>query len=70
MLYAEAGVTTAHEGATHAADLEVMKRATAAGANIIDVIAFPFITDLDKVLEASAAARAGDSTTSTSRSAA
>jgi predicted amidohydrolase YtcJ len=52
MLYAEAGVTTAHEGATHAADLDVMKRATAAGANIIDVIAYPFITDLDKILEA------------------
>ena len=49
-LYAEAGVTTAHEGATHASDLEVMKRATAAGANIIDVIAFPFILDLDAVL--------------------
>jgi predicted amidohydrolase YtcJ len=51
MLYAEAGVTTAHEGATHAAELAVMKRATAAGANIIDVIAYPFITDLDKILE-------------------
>ena len=52
MLYAESGVTTAHEGATHAVDLAVMKRATAAGANIIDVIAYPFITDLDKILEA------------------
>jgi predicted amidohydrolase YtcJ len=51
MLYAEAGITTAHEGATHADELEVMKRAAEAGANIIDVIAFPFITDLDKVLE-------------------
>ncbi len=28
MLYAESGVTTAHEGATHAADLAVMQRAT------------------------------------------
>jgi len=51
-LYAEAGVTTAHEGATHATDLAVLQRATAAGANIIDVIAYPFITDLDKILEA------------------
>ena len=50
MLYAESGVTTAHEGATHAADLAVMQRATAAGANIIDVVAYPFITDLDKIL--------------------
>jgi hypothetical protein len=49
-LYAEAGITTAHEGATHAGDLEVMQRATAAGANLIDVIAYPFITDLDAVL--------------------
>ena len=30
----------------------MMKRATEAGANIIDVIAYPFITDLDKILEA------------------
>jgi predicted amidohydrolase YtcJ len=52
MLYAESGVTTAQEGAAHAADLDVMKRATAAGANIIDVIAYPFITELDKILEA------------------
>jgi predicted amidohydrolase YtcJ len=50
MLYAQAGITTAHEGATHADDLEVMKRVADAGANFIDLIAFPFITDLDKVL--------------------
>ena len=50
MLYAQAGITTAHEGATHAADLEVMQRVTDAGANFIDIIAYPFITDLDAVL--------------------
>lgn len=50
MLYAAAGITTAHEGATHASDLAVMQRAAAGGANIIDVIAFPFFTDLDAVL--------------------
>lgn len=50
MLYAAAGITTAHEGATHAADLALMQRAAAGGANIIDVVAFPFITDLDRVL--------------------
>jgi hypothetical protein len=49
-LYAEHGVTTAHEGATHLADLEVMKRAAAGGAALIDVVAYPFITDLEKVL--------------------
>lgn len=50
MLYAEAGITTAHEGATHLPQLQSMKRAAEAGANIIDVIAYPFITDLEKVL--------------------
>ena len=52
MLYAEAGITLAHEGATHANDLEVMQRAAAAGANIIDVVAYPFMTDLDKIIAA------------------
>ena len=52
MLYAEAGITLAQEGATHAADLEVMQRATAAGANIIDVVAYPFFTDLEKIVAA------------------
>ena len=59
LLNAEAGVTTAHEGATHALDLAVMKRASAAGANVIDVIAYPFITDLDKILEAAPLANWG-----------
>jgi predicted amidohydrolase YtcJ len=59
MYYAQAGITTAHEGATHADELEVMKRANDAGANIIDVIAIPFITDLDKVLESNPVGRWG-----------
>jgi predicted amidohydrolase YtcJ/heat shock protein HslJ len=50
MLFAEAGVTTAHEGATHLPQFETMKRASDAGANIIDVVAYPFVTDVDKVL--------------------
>ena len=50
MLYAEAGVTTAHEGATHLPQFQTMKRASEAGANIIDVVAYPFITEVDKVL--------------------
>jgi len=50
-LYAQYGVTTAHEGATHAADLALMKRAAAGGATLIDIIAFPFITDLDGILK-------------------
>jgi len=51
MLYAEAGVTTAHEGATHAADLELMQRVAEADGNIIDIIAYPFITELDEILK-------------------
>ena len=50
MLYAQYGVTTAHEGATHLGDLELMKRAAAGGATLIDIVSYPFITDLDKVL--------------------
>ena len=51
MMYAEAGVTTAQEGATHLGQLETIKRATDAGANIIDVVVYPFMTDLDGILE-------------------
>jgi len=51
MLYAQAGITTAHEGATHLPQLHTIKRASDAGSNIIDVIAFPFITDLDNILK-------------------
>jgi hypothetical protein len=51
ILYAAAGITTAQEGATHVSELEVMQRAAAAGANIIDVIAYPFFTEFDAVLE-------------------
>lgn len=50
MLYAEAGVTTAHEGATHFAQVMTIRRASEAGANLIDVVTYPFITDVDKVL--------------------
>ena len=50
-LYAEAGITTAHEGASHLAPLLTMKRAAEAGANVIDVIAYPFITDVDNILK-------------------
>lgn len=51
-LYAQAGVTTAHEGATHAKELAVMQRAAKSGKYIIDVIAYPFITELQTVLKA------------------
>jgi predicted amidohydrolase YtcJ len=51
LLYAAAGITTAQEGATHSADLEVLRRVLAAGPNLIDVVAYPFITDLDAILK-------------------
>jgi predicted amidohydrolase YtcJ len=50
-LYAAQGVTTAHEGATHLPELDVLTRAAAGGAGLIDVVAFPFITDLAPVLQ-------------------
>lgn len=49
-LYAKEGITTAHEGATLLPHFQTMKRASDAGANLIDVIAFPFITDVDKIM--------------------
>lgn len=51
LLYAAAGVTTAQEGATHAPQVEQLKRIAAQDGFIIDVVAYPFILDLDKVLE-------------------
>lgn len=51
LLYAEAGITTAHEGASHLAHIQTIMRATKAGANVIDVVAFPFITDVDNILK-------------------
>lgn len=50
-LFAQHGITTAHEGATHLADLDLMKRAADGGATLIDVIAYPFITELEAVLK-------------------
>jgi len=51
MLYAESGITTAQEGASHLGPLQTIKRAADAGVNIIDVVAFPFITDLDNIVK-------------------
>uniref|UniRef100_UPI003D127458 amidohydrolase n=1 Tax=Roseibium sp. TaxID=1936156 RepID=UPI003D127458 len=51
-MYAAAGITTAHEGATHLDQLEIIKRAAAAGGNTIDLVTYPFMTDVDKILAA------------------
>ena len=50
-LYAAAGVTTAQDGATMAPQVEVLKRAADRGELFIDVISYPFIGDLAKVLK-------------------
>lgn len=50
LLYAQNGITTAHEGATHLNQFETIQRASDANANIIDVIVYPFITDVDAIL--------------------
>ena len=50
LLYAAAGITTAQDGATHLPQYQTMKRAADAGANIIDIVAYPFITEVDKML--------------------
>jgi len=51
MLYAQAGITTAQEGATHLPQIQTIKRVSEAGANIIDIIAYPFITDVDGIVK-------------------
>jgi predicted amidohydrolase YtcJ len=51
-IFAAAGVTTAHEGATHLDQLQVLQRGAKAGKLFIDVIAFPFITDIKPTLRA------------------
>jgi predicted amidohydrolase YtcJ len=51
MIYAAAGITTAQDGATHLADFAVMERAAEQGANLIDVVAYPFILELDEFLK-------------------
>jgi predicted amidohydrolase YtcJ len=50
MIYAKAGITTAQEGATHASQLEVLQGLAAKHVLFIDVVSYPFILDLDKIL--------------------
>jgi predicted amidohydrolase YtcJ len=51
LMYAASGITLAHEGATHLADLQTIKRAADSGVNLIDVVAFPFMTDLEGIMK-------------------
>jgi len=49
-MYAAAGVTTAQDGASMAAQVDVLQRAADRGELYIDIVSYPFIGDLDKVL--------------------
>ena len=51
MLYAAAGITTAHEGASHMKDIKLFKQAAANNEFFIDLVSYPFITDYEEVME-------------------
>lgn len=53
MIYAAAGITTAQEGATHAPQIEQLQRIAKAGGLFIDVVTYPFMTDLETVWKTS-----------------
>jgi predicted amidohydrolase YtcJ len=59
LIYAAAGITTAQEGATHAPQVEQLQRIAQQDGLFIDVVAYPFITDIDKVLESNPASTWG-----------
>ena len=50
-LYAAAGVTTAQEGATMPADVELLHEAARRGLLMLDVVSYPFITGAKEVLQ-------------------
>lgn len=51
MLYAKEGITTAQEGFTLIDNLKTIKAVSDTSANIIDVVAYPFVTEIDSSLE-------------------
>ena len=50
MIYAEAGITTAQEGASHLADVTILRQAADNGELFIDIVSYPFITEMDSVM--------------------
>jgi hypothetical protein len=50
-IYAAAGVTTVQEGATHSSDVERLKEAAAADRFYLDIVSYPFMTDVEEVLK-------------------
>jgi len=59
LLYAAAGVTTAQEGATHLPQLATLQRVAKAGGFFIDVVAYPFMTELETLWQTSPPATFG-----------
>lgn len=51
MMYAEAGLTLAHEGLTKKSDLATIRRAADQGANLIDVVCFASFYEIDSILK-------------------
>ena len=51
MIYAAAGITTAQEGATHLAQLRQLQRIAGKDGLFIDVVAYPFLTDIQKTMQ-------------------
>ena len=50
-MYASKGVTTAQEGATHADELDFLRKAGAEGRLILDIVSLPFIAEVPKIFE-------------------
>ncbi len=50
MIYAAAGITTMQDGATHAGELAQLQRIAAADGLFLDLVAYPFMTDVDAAL--------------------
>jgi len=51
MIYAEAGVTTAQDGASHIGDVEIFQKGADENALFIDVVSYPFITEFDTIFK-------------------
>ncbi|MCP1994342.1 amidohydrolase [Flavobacterium sp. HSC-61S13] len=51
MLYAEAGVTTAQEGATHMGEVSLLERGAKENKLFIDVISYPMFTEMDTLFK-------------------
>lgn len=51
LIYAAAGITTAQEGASHLADVNIIRKGADNNALFIDVVSYPFITEFDTIMK-------------------